>query len=278
MALYCTFVESYPSNFVKRDTSSGSNRTKIELGSKQAHNFFRHNSDEEQEDADHYDEPIFDSEDEEKINAPQSVKDRLSRSGDQLLKDKALNTPQYLLARCTCGNNCVHNATYGMTDTLRNDYWGKWNEPAPTSMQRGLLNWNILSRFYAPLKNDFQFCISSNDHNNVLVCEAAYLILLGYNNSPNASEASNQWRRIKSWFKKTEGKSSYQEFKSKRIVESDIRGEPAKQKHDHAVAFIINFAKEFGDKIPTKEGHKCMTCLIRNMNNYLFNMYRFNRN
>ena len=75
-----------------------------------------------------------------------------------------------------------------MTMKLRESYWGAWNQPAPSSMQRRVLNWNILSRFYSPIKKDFQFCITSQDHNNILVCEAAYLILLGYSNSPHASD------------------------------------------------------------------------------------------
>jgi len=91
-------------------------------------------------------------------------------------------------------------------------------------------------------------------HNKILVCEAAYLILLGYSNSPLASDASNQWRRIKSWFKETDGLCTYEEYKTTRKNVSEVVGEPAKIKHDHASSFIINFAEECEDRMPTKEG------------------------
>ena len=141
-----------------------------------------------------------------------------------------------------------------MTTKLRESYWGAWNQPAPSSMQRRVLNWNILSRFYSPIKKDFQFCITSQDHNNILVCEAAYLILLGYSNSPHASDACKQWRRIRSWFKETDGRCTYEEYKTARKNVNEVSGEPAKIKHDHALSFILNFAKECGDRMPTKEG------------------------
>jgi hypothetical protein len=113
-------------------------------------------------------EPIYDSEDEAYANILQEHKDRLQRSGDQKLKEKAINTTYYKFARCKRGNSCVDNATHGITMKLRKSYWGAWNQTAPSSMERLVLNWNILSRFYSPLKKGFQFCISSQDHNSIL--------------------------------------------------------------------------------------------------------------
>ena len=75
----------------------------------------------------------------------------------------------------------------------RESYWDAWNQTAPSSMERRVLNWNTLSRFYSPLKKAFQFCITSQDHNNIVLCEAAYIILLGYNISLLVSDAGKQW-------------------------------------------------------------------------------------
>ncbi len=58
------------------------------------------------------------------VNISQENKDRLQRSGDQKLKEKAINTPYYKIARCKCDNNCVDNATNGITMKLRESYWG----------------------------------------------------------------------------------------------------------------------------------------------------------
>ena len=209
---------------------------KIELGSKEAENYYNRKDNSINNDYcqqvniydDVEEEPIYDSEDEAYLNISQENKDRLQRSGDQKLKEKAINTPYYKIARCKCGNNCVDNATNGITMKLRESYWGAWNQPAPSSMERRVLNWNILSRFYSPLKKDFQFCITSQDHNNSLVCEAAYLILLGYSNSPLASDAGNQWRRIRSWFKETDGLCTYEEYKTTRKNVNKVVGKPAK--------------------------------------------------
>jgi len=62
---------------------------------------------------DEEDEPILDSEDDYSVNASDEVKNRLRRSGDQKLKDRAMSLPYYLLAKCKCGNNCVDRTAHG---------------------------------------------------------------------------------------------------------------------------------------------------------------------
>ncbi len=160
-------------------SSNGPNFSiKIELGSKEAESYYNRKNNRINNDYcqqvniydDVEEEPIYDSEDEAYATNSKENKDRLQRSGDQKLKEKAINTPYCKFARCKCGNNCVDNATHGITRKLRESYWGAWNQPAPSSMERRVLNWNILSRFYSPLKKDFQFCITSQDNNNILVC------------------------------------------------------------------------------------------------------------
>lgn len=178
------------------------------------------------------------------------------RSGDQKLKDKALSTIHMNVPRtCNCGNKCLSKATIIETIKLRENYWGTNDEEAPSSKTRGLLNFQILSHFYSAALNDFQFCITNYDHSNVLVCEAAYLILLGYINTPNASHASNQWKRIKSWLKSTKSSDrSYDMYKADSDRKKRSLNEGAKVKLNHALTFIVNYAKEFGDRIPSKEG------------------------
>ncbi len=122
--------DHYPSNFVGTSSNGTESFIKIELGSKEAERYYNRKDNSINNDsglkADIYDdveeEPIFDSEDEAKVNIPDELKDRLQRRGDQKLKEKAINNPYYLLARCKCGNNCVDNATHGMTMKLRESY------------------------------------------------------------------------------------------------------------------------------------------------------------
>ena len=93
------------------------------------------------------------------------------------MKDKALSTIHMNVPRtCNCGNKCLSKATMIETIKLRENYWG--NEGLRSSKTRGLLNFQILSHSYSAALNDFQFCITDYDHSNVLVCDAAYVILL----------------------------------------------------------------------------------------------------
>jgi len=178
------------------------------------------------------------------------------RSGDQKLKDKVLSLNFMTMPRtCNCGNKCLSKATIIETIKLRENYWGTKDEEAPSSKTRGLLNFQILSHSYSAALNDFQFCITNYDHSNVLVCEAAYLILLGYINTPNASHASNQWKRIKSWLKSTKSSDrSYDLYKADCNRKKRSLNEGSKIKLNHALTFVVNYAKEFGDRISSKEG------------------------
>ena len=89
--------------------------------------------------------------------------------------------------------------------------------------------------------------------NNRAVCEAAYLIMLGLSNSPHASKAPGQWRRIKKYVR--EGK-NLAGIKYSSTVEDTQNLKMGKKnvKKNNAVTFIQWFSKEFGDTIPGSEG------------------------
>ena len=70
-------------------------------------------------------------------------------------------------------------------------------------------------------------------------------------NSPNASDAPNQWRRLKEYV--STGKDilgiEYSTVPEQRTIKGENR-----LKFNGAVAFIEYFAKNFGDTIPDEHG------------------------
>ena len=109
----------------------------------------------------------------------------------------------------------------------------------------------ILRTAYRPHEDDFHFYAGCKKVNNRKICEAAFLNLIGLMNSPNVSDAPNQWQRLKehvSCGKDGEGI----EYGADKL-KSKMKGE-TRVKFNHAVAFIEYFAKTFGDTIPDEHG------------------------
>jgi len=135
----------------------------------------------------------------------------------------------------------------GMMDT----FWGVEEKKAPSAATRRLLLLKILSAAINRNENEFYFYAGCKSVNNRRVCEAAFLNLLGLMNSPNASDAPNQWRRLKEYV--STGKDilgiEYSTVPEQRTIKGENR-----LKFNGAVAFIEYFAKNFGDTIPDEHG------------------------
>eukprot|EP01035_Chromulina_nebulosa_P027919 gene27919-36780_t len=80
---------------------------------------------------------------------------------------------------CKLGGNCVQNCTIADMRNMVKDFWGHFEDPAPSSKTRQLLILSILRSAYRPDSQEFHFYAGSKTSNNRGVCEVGYLILLG---------------------------------------------------------------------------------------------------
>ena len=90
---------------------------------------------------------------------------------------------------CLYGGECVQSTTIADMRTMVNDFWGQFEDGAPSSKTRHILILNILRSAYRPDSEEFHFYAGNKVKDNRRVCEAGYLILLGLSNNPNASAA-----------------------------------------------------------------------------------------
>ena len=160
---------------------------------------------------------------------------------------------------CKLGGNCVQNSTIADMRNMVNDFWGNFEDPAPSSKTRQLLILSILRSAYRPDSQEFHFYAGNKTSNNRRVCEAGYLILLGISNNPNASAAPRQWVHIKKYVKSGQEAAGIQY--STQNEHKLLKAEAKCTKFKSAKTFIEFFAKEFGDTIPGPEG----TCFFDNI-------------
>ena len=179
------------------------------------------------------------------------------RSSDSDLKNYAFTRPQMSIARCSSsecsfGGNCVGSTTIDDMQGMVNDFWDDEDCDAPSSATRRLKLLTILRKSYRPNEDDFQFFAGCKEKNNRRVCEAGFLILLGITNSPIASKAPGQWKRLKKYVASGKDVAGI-EYKS--VGEEKLmKAESKSNKMKSAITFIEYFAKEFGDTIPGAEG------------------------
>jgi len=101
---------------------------------------------------------------------------------------------------CPYGGSCVEDTTIKSCKILREKIWGCFNAEPPTSLQRKKFIESILDASYVRSTGKFEFIAggSFGESGGVrLVCEAAYLILLGLSKERNASQCSYQWRNTR---------------------------------------------------------------------------------
>ena len=177
-------------------------------------------------------------------------------SSDEVMKYYAFHVPFGEIKRCnpdTCPykGTCIDEFTFSEMMKVKTDFWGPMDSVAPSRSTRKLFILSILQRSFRSISNTFEFVIGSNEKNNRLVCEAAYLIALGLINNSNASSAPSQWRLTKKWVLQGFDKDATKSFKYSEMTNQEASlKERKKLKFDNAVNFIYYFAHEFGDTVP----------------------------
>ena len=206
------------------------------------------------------------------------------RSSDNDLKNFAFTRPQMNIARCSSsecrfGGNCVGTTTMDDMQAMVNDFWDDEECEAPSSATRRLKLLTILRNSYRSNEDDFQFFAGCKEKNNRRVCEAGFLILLGIINSPIASKAPGQWKRLKKYVASGKDVAGI-EYKSV-SEEKLMKAESKSNKMKSALTFIEYFAKEFGDTIPGAEGNNIYISLTYKhiilflyKHTYIFNRWR----
>jgi hypothetical protein len=162
---------------------------------------------------------------------------------------------------CKLGGACIQKSTFEDMRQMVNDFWGNHDDCAPSSKTRQLLILNILRSAYRPDEDDFHFYAGNKMKNNRRVCEAAYLILLGLSNNPNASAAPRQWINLRKYVK-SGAEAAGISYASKKPKGQLMKSESKKQKTNSAKAFILMFGRDFGDTIPGPEGIHYLTSLL----------------
>jgi len=128
----------------------------------------------------------------------------LTKRSDKQTRNEYCDIPlhQFLTMKCNSnlcpyGGRCVNETTIGDLEALRKKMWGGLTVEAPTAKQRKHFIIEVLQASYNKAENKFQFIAGGNAGNYHLVCEAAYMILLGVSKNRNASDCSWQWKNAK---------------------------------------------------------------------------------
>ena len=189
---------------------------------------------------------------------PTATTTKQFKSGDNDLKNYALNLPRSMMAKCNSeckfGGKCVDRTTIEDMESMLFDFWDDADCPAPSAATRRLKIIQILRSAYRSHEKEFHFYAGCKDFNNRRVCEAAYLILLGISNSSNASKAPGQWLRAKKFVQQGKDISGVKYRWNEDAEEEMLKAENKKTKSESARDFILYFSREFGDTIPGSEG------------------------
>ena len=213
----------------------------------------------EQDDDDQEEEEEEDDEDDDQITCKPCLTETKSRPTDNDAKQYAFNMPFMFIgdcnSECKYGGTCVEQTTIKDMRSMVNAFWDEYECDAPSAATRRIKILAILRSAYRPNTDEFEFYAGCKEKNNRVVCEAAFLIMLGISNSPQASKAPGQWRRLKKYVR--EGKDLAGVKYCSTANEEDIKNlkkEKKEVKKNNAVTFIQWFSKEFGDTIPGAEG------------------------
>ena len=201
---------------------------------------------------------------------PTATTSKQFKSSDSDLKNYALNLPRSMMAKCNSeckfGGKCVDRTTIEDMESMLFDFWDDVECPAPFAATRRLKIIQILRSAYRSHEREFHFYAGCKDHNNRRICEAAYLVLLGISNSPNASKAPGQWLRAKKFVAEGKDISGIRYRWNESEEEELLKAEHKQTKSDSAKDFILYFSKEFGDTIPGSEGIYVLCCIYINEN------------
>jgi hypothetical protein len=168
----------------------------------------------------------------------------------------AFDSPESSCNRATCKFNgtCCKNTTLGDVISLRTSFWGTYDQKAPSQSERAYKIATILKNAWSPNTKTFSFVVGSDNSVRRVVCESAYLLLLGLATSSNAAAAPTQWKRLRaSLVNLTNGgtddsnNSKGQDYKFSKELQ---QGKRCKTKHNHAESYIKYIASIMGDSSP----------------------------
>ena len=215
--------------------------------------------DDQEEEDDEDDEDDEADEDDGQITCKPCLTETKPRTTDNDAKQYAFNMPFMFIgdcnSECKYGGTCVEQTTIKDMRSMVNAFWDEYECDAPSAATRRIKILAILRSAYRPNTDEFEFYAGCKEKNNRVVCEAAFLIMLGISNSPQASKAPGQWRRLKKYVR--EGKDLAGIKYCSNANEEDtknLKKEKKEVKKNNAVTFIQWFSKEFGDTIPGAEG------------------------
>jgi hypothetical protein len=213
--------------------------------------------DDDQEEEDDEDDEA--DEDDGQIICKPCLTETKPRTTDNDAKQYAFNMPFMFIgdcnSECKYGGTCVEQTTIKDMRSMVNAFWDEYECDAPSAATRRIKILAILRSAYRPNTDEFEFYAGCKEKNNRVVCEAAFLIMLGISNSPQASKAPGQWRRLKKYVR--EGKDFAGIKYCSTANEEDaknLKKEKKEVKKNNAITFIQLFSKEFGDTIPGAEG------------------------
>ena len=136
---------------------------------------------------DHAEEPQLDSVSSTEAEELRDENNFSRRSSDALMKQLAFSKDitDLLSSPCGCSRQCYANVKALAVAKLRLDFWGERDAPAPKTSDRRLKLDDFLRRFRKPdadasIRDDGAFSFSID---NEIVCENAYLTLLGIGRS-----------------------------------------------------------------------------------------------
>lgn len=157
---------------------------------------------------------------------------------------------------CTFGQECLRYIDFEVSFNLIELFWGTEDDEVKLPKERR-----------QSISTIFDVCNSGFDSNGRLnfqiidkagkprrICEAALLFILGYIDTPNASDANPQWLMFKR-MKLNESRGVKEDVPLRKAWVASQKGIQKSQKHMDAKGFINGLLLDyFGETIPTKEG------------------------
>lgn len=175
-------------------------------------------------------------------NTPIIEADKSARSSDRALKDYAFQQPIMSFRSAKCGKNCpyggkcIQNTPIEVICNARDWFWGAAHEPAPKTKTRKEKIFEFLRTAYSANEQRFAFVVLDpyDASDKRLVCEVAFLYIIGLSLKSRVSEAPGQYLRCRDCI-----------LQGRDIPESKYNRPTLK--YDHARAYIVYTAGKVGD-------------------------------
>lgn len=187
-----------------------------------------------------------------------SSRSRAPRRSFEQLKASAMSiNPLYLpccnKAKCSVQDpekrgKCISQARISAIRSVRDEHWGRPDQQSPSQADRREKCAQVLSEAWNKDLQKFFFFIGSRGEDDLQeVCEGAYLLFTGINDSSNVSEAPTMWRGMKQ-------RVMYGRIDERAFMRAELATEASvrKNKYLHAKAYIETVAA-MQDTSPMKD-------------------------